>query len=103
MKKSDIQIILGSHRLSDITNKDRQDRKVAKWWLHDSFKAKTYSNDIALIHMDRKVRFSSNIRPVCLPLGTSKLKSKNSESSMIIEIEAARFISTNALFWFPQI
>ena len=35
--------------------------------LHPDFQPLNYNNDIALLRLDRPVRFTGLIRPVCLP------------------------------------
>ena len=43
------------------------ERGVAKIKIHKYYDESTTNNDIALIKLDKKVRFSPNIRTVCLP------------------------------------
>ena len=40
---------------------------VSKKIVHNEFNHHNYHNDIALIKLNRRVQFSSHIRPVCLP------------------------------------
>ena len=46
---------------------DVQVRKVAVVHMRDDFEIRTYNNDIALIKLDRPVRWSDGVRPLCLP------------------------------------
>ncbi|KAG1669933.1 Serine proteinase stubble [Nymphon striatum] len=60
-------------RLGDYNLKDEDEllpymnRKVSHVIVHPEFNGITYENDIALLKLDRKVKFRDNIQPVCLP------------------------------------
>lgn len=60
-----LQVFLGLHRIRD---KHRSNsRSVDRILLHPHFGPSNYNNDIALLKLVRRVEFSSNVRPVCLP------------------------------------
>lgn len=63
---SDLLIKFGSDDIaeeSDLVVK----RGASKLILHEQFSTVTFANDIALIRLNERVAFSSNIIPVCLP------------------------------------
>ncbi|XP_056467915.1 mannan-binding lectin serine protease 1 isoform X1 [Gadus chalcogrammus] len=60
-----ITVFLGLH---DVRDKHRSTRRsVDQVLLHPDFQPLNYNNDIALLRLDRPVRFTGLIRPVCLP------------------------------------
>lgn len=36
-------------------------------FIHENYSPTTMANDITLIHLNRKVKFNDNIKPICLP------------------------------------
>lgn len=58
---------MGGHNIS----KDYTDvRRVKSIHEHEYFDIISFDNDIALIKLDRPVKFSSTVRPACLPDGS---------------------------------
>jgi hypothetical protein len=65
--KRKIRLILGGHDRR-IDSPHQETRSVRQIFVHKEIHLKTdFDNDIALILMDRPVKFTDYIRPVCLP------------------------------------
>lgn len=65
---SDLSVRLGEHDLtSDNDNASTIDRLVKITKYHEKFVPETYENDIAILTLDKAVKFTNSIHPVCLP------------------------------------
>lgn len=65
--QSRIWVRLGEHNF-DLPNESRHvDLRVAQFRTHRDFDKRTFTNDIALLLLERPVQFTSFIKPVCLP------------------------------------
>lgn len=62
---------LGEHNLK-VDNEGSVDIPVSKVTKHKEFVRRTYKNDIALLKLSRKAKFSLTVQPVCLPYGTQE-------------------------------
>lgn len=75
-----IRLIIGDHdrnRKSSV----QEVRYISQVHIHPGFEKRTFNNDLALILMDREVRFSAYIRPVCLPTND---RSYNKQQTTIV-------------------
>jgi len=73
---SRIRIVLGDHdrrRKSQV----QVTRTIERVFIHAQFVKKTFNNDIALIKLSQPVKFSSHIRPVCLPVNNRSYNNQN--------------------------
>lgn len=57
----------GGHHLGDRRISPEQVIEAAKIHIHDNYKRQSHENDIALIKLNRKVKFGKYVSPVCLP------------------------------------
>ena len=65
-----LTVVLGEHDLNH--NYEPQQlvaRNVKRAIVHRSYNAKTLDNDVALLEMEKPVKFQEHILPVCLPKG----------------------------------
>lgn len=58
------QVFVGGHNISTDYAEQRRVRKVHR---HARFDTSTFDNDIALLQLDRPVRFGPHVQPGCLP------------------------------------
>ena len=73
--KSSFRIILGGH---DLTNADEMNSSASVYTaldvrVHKDYDPVTVDSDIALITLDRKVEFTDEVFPICLPKGEENL------------------------------
>lgn len=64
-RKSPVIVLLGAVNLNE-PDFMAQTYHVKKWVQHPEYSTRTVYNDIAVIELDRKVKFSENIQPACL-------------------------------------
>ncbi|XP_013794361.1 proclotting enzyme-like [Limulus polyphemus] len=68
LEPSDLLVRLGEHDLtSDDDNASPIDRSVKIIKHHEKYVARTFENDIAILTLDKPVKFTERIHPVCLP------------------------------------
>ncbi|XP_050033995.2 uncharacterized protein [Dermacentor andersoni] len=68
LRPQNITVRLGEYDFKqNTTSRLPRDFNVSRIRQHPEFRKDTYQNDIALLRMSRRVRFSENIRPICLP------------------------------------
>ncbi|KAL4702949.1 hypothetical protein ACJJTC_008727 [Scirpophaga incertulas] len=60
---------LGDHNIRTNTETQHVERKIKRVVRHRGFDMRTLYNDIAILTLDQPVKFTKNIRPVCLPSG----------------------------------
>jgi len=66
--KDQITIVLGEHDRNETDESLTQYRKIASFERHPEFQRATFNNDIAVLRMDRPIRFNKYISPACLPI-----------------------------------
>nr|XP_053653823.1 trypsin-1-like [Cherax quadricarinatus] len=62
-----IWVRVGEHDFSREGESQHVNIRVADFRLHPDFDSNTFSNDIALLVLERPVVYSSYVRPICLP------------------------------------
>lgn len=68
LRPQNITVRLGEYDFkTNTTSRFPRDFNVSRIRQHPDFKKDTYQNDISLLRMSRRVRFTENIRPICLP------------------------------------
>ncbi|XP_064471734.1 uncharacterized protein LOC135385992 [Ornithodoros turicata] len=68
LRPQNITVRLGEYDFKQETDSRRpRDFNVSRIRQHPDFKKDTYHNDIALLRLSRRVRFTEHIRPICLP------------------------------------
>lgn len=60
----EIRVYLGGH---NITKDYSEQRRVKRIMEHEDFDIISFNNDIAILEMDKPVKFGPTIQPVCLP------------------------------------
>lgn len=60
-------MILGVWNIVNSSEEGAQTYRVRSVTVHPYYSRRTLQNDIALMKLSRKIEFSRNIRPVCLP------------------------------------
>lgn len=60
------QVYFGGHNITADYTEQRRVRRVHQ---HAGFDVRTYDNDIALLQLDRPIKFGAKVQPVCLPYG----------------------------------
>eukprot|EP00095_Tigriopus_kingsejongensis_P008115 maker-scaffold184_size276635-snap-gene-1.34 protein:Tk08115 transcript:maker-scaffold184_size276635-snap-gene-1.34-mRNA-1 annotation:"uncharacterized protein LOC641564 precursor" len=67
---SGIQVALGEHDVTNMTESRRVVRRVDEILIHPDYDPESNDNDMALLRLEKSVSFSSytHIRPVCFPL-----------------------------------
>jgi len=68
-------VVAGSHS-KRVFAKGEQKRKVVEVKFHESYSSKTVMNDIAIIRLDKSIKFSETIRPICIPRSDDDLPTK---------------------------
>ena len=65
-----LTVVMGDH---DVTNdyepSDPVERNVKRVVVHRGYIARTFDNDLALLELDKPVKFQEHILPICLPEG----------------------------------
>jgi secreted trypsin-like serine protease len=62
-----VKIRIGDWNLRDSSDGVHELRGVSKVIKHKYFNVATFTNDIALLKLDRPVQFTNRIQPICLP------------------------------------
>jgi len=69
-----VSVLLGEHVIGDDTDgANPEEFRVVKVTKHEKFIKSTFTNDIAIVEIERDVKFKYGIQPVCLPSTTSRL------------------------------
>ena len=66
LRTTQFYVVLGQHSTNHPAGHE-EEYFVSKIILHNEFDHHNYHNDIALVKLNRRVRFSKHIRPVCIP------------------------------------
>lgn len=62
-----LEIFAGLHQIKRLNASHVQKRKVVKIINHKNFDFLLFESDLALMKLDREVRISHYVKPVCLP------------------------------------
>lgn len=62
----EIRVYLGGH---DIANDYTEIRRIKTTQEHDYYDGVSFNNDIALIELDKPIKFGPRVQPACLPDG----------------------------------
>lgn len=76
LKTEDILVLLGRHNLKVTAERGSETRTAEKVSIHPDWKPDDpkYDADLAILHLDRHVAFSTLIQPVCLTYDQEVLK-----------------------------
>jgi len=67
-------VLLGEHIIGNDTDGAKPEEfRIVKTKKHKLFKKSTFTNDIAIVEIEREVAFKPGIQPVCLPSHTPRL------------------------------
>lgn len=66
--KDQITLVFGEHDRNQTDESQTQYRKIESFVKHPQFQRATFNNDIAVLRLDRPIRFNRYISPACLPL-----------------------------------
>lgn len=69
-KKEDIIVRLGEYDFSRENDTETSDFDVKEIINHEDWDVSTYENDIAILVLAERVKYNTNIQPVCLPRPT---------------------------------
>lgn len=58
----------------DTFSKYEQELHPAELFLHENYEMATVDNDIALIKLDKPIKFNDHVRPACLPKSEERLR-----------------------------
>ena len=50
-----------------VKSKAERDFRVSRIFVHEEYNNKNFKNDIALLRLNKQVKFNRHIRPICLP------------------------------------
>lgn len=64
-----LRIFAGLHQIRKLNDSHVQRRKVVQIISHKNFDFRLFASDLALLKLDREVRISHYVKPVCLPEG----------------------------------
>lgn len=64
-----LKIFAGLHQIRKLNASHVQRRKVVQIISHKNFGFHLFDSDLALLKLDREVRISHYVKPVCLPEG----------------------------------
>ena len=67
VRPADILLVLGNIRSDGSSSPSQELRRIDAVYIREDFDEITYDNDIAVVSMDRSVKFTAFIRPLCLP------------------------------------
>ena len=67
VRPADILLVLGNIRSDGSSSPSQELRRIDAVYIREDFDEETYNNDIAVVAMDRSVKFTAFIRPLCLP------------------------------------
>lgn len=62
----ELKVLIGGH---NITKDYKELRRVRKITAHRDFDIFTFNNDVAVVELDKPVKFGPNIQTACLPSG----------------------------------
>lgn len=69
-----VTVLLGEHTIgNDTDGANPEEFKILKTTKHKLYKKSTFTNDIAIVELEREVIFKAGIQPVCLPSHTPRL------------------------------
>lgn len=71
-----LSVNLGDHNIRQKNEVKHEERKVKRLVRHKGFDMRTLFNDVAILTMDKPVKFSSTIRSICLPRSKSLYEGK---------------------------
>ncbi|KAB7503551.1 Venom serine protease Bi-VSP [Armadillidium nasatum] len=69
-RRNDLEIVrMGEHDLDIEDEAESHDYKIIKRVMHEDYDNSNFGNDIAILTVEGPVKFTKNVRPVCLPQG----------------------------------
>ncbi|GAB0089398.1 transmembrane protease serine 9 [Sergentomyia squamirostris] len=80
---SRLTVQLGDHNIRSTNEVMHETRNVKRVVRHRGFDSRTLYDDIALLTLSTPVKFSSSIRPICLP-GANEVRQYNGKTGVVI-------------------
>merc|ERR1712013_50317 len=69
-----VTVLLGEHTIGNHTDgANPEEFRIRRTTKHKQFNRSTFTNDIAIVELEREVSFKTGIQPVCLPSHTPRL------------------------------
>ena len=73
---SDLTARIGEYDFR-VQSSSERDYSVERFVMHENYERKTIQNDIALLKLNSKVKFSADVSPVCLPDRQMQVEEQN--------------------------
>ena len=73
---SDLTARIGEYDFR-VQSSSERDYSVERFVMHENYERKTIQNDIALLKLNSKVKFSADVSPVCLPDRQMQVEDQN--------------------------
>lgn len=68
----ELDLILGAHKIDDDREATQLRLRTDEYYIHPGYDSFQLLNDIAVVRLPRRVRFTDAIAPVCLPTRTTR-------------------------------
>ncbi|KPJ16708.1 Proclotting enzyme [Papilio machaon] len=85
---------LGDHNIRTNTETQHEERKIKRVVRHHGFNMQTLYNDVAILTLDKPVKFSKTIRPICLPSGNRAYAGQYNDVAILTLDKPVKFSKT---------
>ena len=65
-------LLIGASHLTNHNSEKTVKLKSTEFFIHPDYSAEKIMNDVGLVKLPKKIKYSENIRPICLPLKKSQ-------------------------------